>query len=116
MSTHVRLENKLSGQVCSLSEECLAKFTKFYPKVLLFTDDLTMKSARVQSLTTEEKSIPQVAVEAIRAGNNVLVFGKGIDPTLLEQTIFALQKEYEDSDSFRKKVDNSVQKILDLKK
>lgn len=116
MTAHVRLENKLSGKVCSLSAECLGQFEKSYPKVLLFTDGLTMKSARAQMGTTQEKDIEQVAIEAIEAGNNVLVFGNSVEPVLLEKTIFALQKKYEDSESFRKKVDTSVTKIINLKK
>ncbi len=116
MTTHVRIENKLSGKVCSLSEECIGKFAEFYPNVMLFTDDLSMKSALSQLGTNEEKTIEQVAIEAIDAGNNVLVFGKGVSASSLEKVIFALQKEYEDSDSFKKKIDNSVQKILNLKK
>jgi len=116
MTTHVRLENKLAGKVCSLSEECLAKFAEFYPKVLLFTDDLTMKSARVQEGTSEEKDVSQIAIEAIEAGNNVLVLGKNVNAALLEKTVYALEREYKDSESFRKKVDNSVTKILELKK
>lgn len=116
MTTHVRLENKLSGQVCSLSEECLSKFTDTYPKVLLFTDDLTMKSAKAQGDSTQEKSLGQIAVEAIKAGNNVLVFGRGTNASSLEEVVVTLQKEYEDSESFRNKVNNSVAKILELKK
>lgn len=116
MTAHVRLENKLSGKICSLSSECLSPFEKSYPKVLLFTDSLTMKAAKAQVGTTEEKPVEQIAIEAIEAGNNVLVFGNGITPVLLEKTIFALQKEYEDSESFRNKVDVSVAKIISLKK
>lgn len=116
MSTHVRLENKLSGKVCSLSEECLSKFAQYYPKVILFADDLSMKAAKYQDGTSEEKEIAQIAVEAIEAGNNALILGKNTSIETLEQTIFALQKEYDDSESFRKKVDSSVAKILELKK
>jgi beta-N-acetylhexosaminidase len=116
MTTHVRLENKLSGKVCSLSEECLSQFAKSYPKVLLFTDDLTMKAAAAQSGTIEEKDITQIAIEAIKAGNDVLVFGKGVDTIVLEKVSFTLQKEYEDSENFKAKIDYSVQKILELKK
>ncbi|AKM81062.1 MAG: Beta-N-acetylhexosaminidase [Candidatus Pacebacteria bacterium GW2011_GWF2_38_9] len=116
MTTHVRLENKLSGEICSLSEECLAQFKQSYPKVLLFTDDLTMKAARAQESGEGERDISEVAIEAVKAGNNVLVFGRGIDSSVLEKIIYALQQEYDDSESFRAKVDNSVEKILSLKK
>jgi len=116
MTTHVRLENKLSGEICSLSEECLTQFRQSYPKVLLFTDDLTMKAARAQDSGEGERDVSEVAIEAVKAGNNVLVFGRGIDPSVLEEIIYVLQQEYDDSESFKAKVDNSVAKILDLKK
>lgn len=116
MTTHVRLKDKLGGQVCSLSEECLSKFMEAYPKVLLFTDDLSMKSAQAQGEGVQEKSLSQVAIEAIEAGNNVLVFGRGVNASSLEEVMVALQKEYEDSESFKNKVANSLSKILELKK
>lgn len=116
MSTHVRLTDKFAGKVCSLSEECLGKFLELYPRVLLFSDDLSMKAARAQLGTSQEKDLPTVAVEAVRAGNNALIFGKGVETQTLEQVIYALQKEYEDSESFRQKVETSLGKILNLKK
>lgn len=116
MTTHVRLQGKLDGQVCSLSEACLSQFAQTYPKVLLFTDDLSMKAALAQGEIVQEKSLSQVAVEAIKAGNDVLVFGRGVDTSSLEEVIVALQKEYEDSESFKNKVANSLSKILELKK
>jgi beta-N-acetylhexosaminidase len=116
MSTHVRLEGKLAGKICTLSEECLGKFAEFYPKIILFTDDLTMGAAREQALTDEEKDLAQIAIEAIEAGNNALVFGRSTDPELLEKVAHALQSKYDDSESFRKKVDSSVAKIISLKK
>jgi beta-N-acetylhexosaminidase len=116
MTTHVRLQDKLADQVCSLSAECLSKLTTTYPEVLLFTDDLTMKAALVQGESSQEKSLGQVAVEAIQAGNNVLVFGKGVDAAALEEVTIALLKEYNDSESFKTKVNNSASKILSFKK
>lgn len=116
MTTHVRLAGKLDGEICSLSEECLAQFAQSYPKVLLFTDDLTMKAAGAKDSGDGEKDIDEIAIEAVKAGNNVLVFGRGIDAATLEKTIYALEQEYNDSESFRAKVDSSVEKILNLKK
>lgn len=116
MTTHVRLKDKLAGQICSLSEECLSEFHQSYPNVLLFTDDLSMKAALANEENAQERTLAQVAIEAIRAGNNVLVFGRGVDSASLEGVIVALQKEYEDSESFRTKINNSLSKILELKK
>lgn len=115
MTAHVRIEDKLDGKICTLSSDCLKNLIENYPKALLFTDDLLMDSAKIQLGTSEEKEITEIAIEAIEAGNNVLVFGKGADPILLDQVLYALEKEYNDSASFREQVDYSVTKILELK-
>jgi hypothetical protein len=87
-----------------------------YPKALLFTDDLLMESAAIQLGTSENKEITEIAIEAVEAGNDVLVFGRGVEPIVLDQVLYGLEKEYNDSASFRAKVDASVAKILALKK
>ena len=115
MTAHVRIEDKLDGNICTLSSDCLKDLIENYPKALLFTDDLLMDSAKIQLGTNEEKEITEIAIEAIEAGNDVLVFGKGAEPILLDQVLYALEKEYNDSASFRAQVDRSVTKILELK-
>ena len=116
MTAHVRLENKLAGQICSLSAECLQEFTNSYQQVLLFTDDLNMKAAKAQGKDLPEKNLTQLASEAILAGNDVLVFGKGVSPTSLEEITLALTNQYEDSENFRRQVDRALAKILKIKK
>jgi len=115
MSTHLRLKDKLAGQACSLSADCLTKVKEFYPNLLLITDDLTMDSARYLPNTSEEKSLDQVAIEAIEAGNHFLLFGSGVKPEELDQVLNTLEFKYLDSQSFRQDVDLAVQKILALK-
>jgi beta-N-acetylhexosaminidase len=116
MTAHVRLQDKLDGKICTLSEECLMDLIDNYPKALLFTDDLLMESAAIQLGTSENKEITEIAIEAVEAGNDVLVFGRGVEPIVLDQVLYGLEKEYNDSASFRAKVDASVAKILALKK
>ena len=116
MSTHVRLTDKFAGQVCSLSVDCVGKLPSLYPNILLFTDDLTMAAARASlGSSTVERSLGEVAIEALAAGNDVLLFGRGAKVEELETVLFALEKEYEDSASFRARVEASLAKILKLK-
>lgn len=112
MSSHLRLKDKLAGEPCSLSSECLAPVKKYYPQVLLITDDLTMASARYLPGTSQEKSLAEVAVAAVEAGNDILLFGKGTSATDLDEVLAALVFKYQDSQSFKALVDQAVAKIL----
>ncbi len=117
MSTHVRVTDKFTGQVCSLSVDCVGKLPELYPNVLLFTDDLNMAAAKIApGSNVVDRSLAEVAVEALKAGNDVLLFGRGVTAEELESVLFALEKEYEDSASFRARVEASLAKVIKLKK
>lgn len=116
MTSHLRLTDKLSGQPCSLSAECLQQFPKEYPDVLLISDDLGMISARSINDSEQLKDLSQVAIEAIRAGNHVLLFGNGVSLDEIDLVLHALEQEYQDSAGFRAQVDAAVLKVLNLKR
>lgn len=116
MVTHVSLANKFNGQICSLSSDCLSAISSNFPQVLIFTDDLMMASAREQAGSNQPAELGELAVQAVRAGNDVLVFGPSAGAADLEQVLTALETAYNDSQSFRERVDGSVAKILLLKK
>lgn len=117
MSTHVRVADKFDGRACSLSVDCVGKLPDLYPNVLLFSDDLMMAAARTQAGTNVvNRNLSEVAVEAIKAGNHILIFGRGVKAEELESVLFALEREYADSASFRERVEASLQKVLELKK
>lgn len=115
MTTHVRIQDKFNNQVCSLTADCVGKLGEIYPNVLLITDDLAMKAALSQPGTNQLKKLEQVAVEAVQAGNHILVFGPGVTAEDLEKVIYTLQEQYQDSTSFRAKVESALAKILELK-
>lgn len=116
MTTHVGITGILDEVPCSLSEVCLGKLPTLYPEVLFVTDALEMESARHQSGSNELKSLSEVSREAILAGNNVLVFGEEVSVGDFNVILDALEREYTQSEAFRKKLDVSVAKILLLKK
>lgn len=115
MSAHVRLQDKLAGQPCSLSKQCLDQLFQFYPEVLVITDDLLMESASYIPGSREKKSLSMIAIEAIEAGNHVLLFGRGFDYAQLNSLLNALEAKYEDSLDFQKQVNLASKKILSLK-
>jgi beta-N-acetylhexosaminidase len=115
MSTHLRLKDKFAGQPCSLSEQCVNQLHQFYPELLLITDDLLMESASYIPETSEKKTLSSIAIEAIEAGNQVLLFGPGFDYQQLNVLLADLEDQYEESLDFQKQVDEASKKILSLK-
>ena len=115
MSTHLRIQDKLAGQACSLSKQCLDQLFQFYPNVLVITDDLLMESASYIPGSKEKKPLSSIAIEAIEAGNHVLLFGKGFDYAQLNSLLNDLESKYEESLDFQRLVDQTSQKILSLK-
>lgn len=116
MTTHVRIADKFDGQVCSLSVDCVGKFSLLYPQILLFTDDLSMAAAKSRKGTNQiDRELGEVAVDALIAGNDILLFGRGTSAEELEKVLYVLENEYNDSLSFRNRVDASLAKILKLK-
>jgi beta-N-acetylhexosaminidase len=115
MSAHLRLKDKLAGQACSLSKQCLDQLFQFYPEVLLITDDLLMESASYIPGTNEKKNLSTIAIEAIEAGNHVLLFGADFDYAQLNSLLDDLEAQYAESLDFQKLVNQASQKILSLK-
>jgi len=115
MSAHLRLQDKLAGQPCSLSKQCLDQLFQFYPDVLVITDDLLMESASYIPGSNEKKTLSTIAIEAVEAGNHVLLFGAGFDYTQLNSLLRDLESKYEESLDFQKLVDQSSKKIFSLK-
>jgi len=115
MSAHLRLKDKLAGQACSLSKQCLDQIFQFYPKILVITDDLLMESAAYIPGSNEKKSLSTIAIEAIEAGNHVLLFGVGFDYGQLNSLLKDLENKYQESLDFQKLVDKASEKILSLK-
>jgi beta-N-acetylhexosaminidase len=115
MSAHLRLQDKLAGQPCSLSKQCLDQLFQFYPEVLVVSDDLLMESASYLPGTNEKKTLSEIAIAAIEAGNHILLLGKDFDYEQLPLLLSDLEKKYEDSLDFQKQVDLASSKILSLK-
>jgi beta-N-acetylhexosaminidase len=116
MSAHLRLQDKLAGQPCSLSKQCLDQLFQFYPDTLVISDDLLMQSASYLPGTSETRSLSEIAISAIEAGNHVLLLGLDFDYEKLSLLLSSLEEKYEDSLDFQKQVDLASNKILSLKR
>lgn len=139
MSSHVQIQDMLEGKPCSMSEECLSVFNNEMPLVILFTDALEMgalnssandfvenfsflkldapsENAQGKTTLSQEVKLTVLSYQAIMAGNNVLVFGSGVEASQLTKVVDELSAHYEQDEVFAKKVNESLLKILAVKK
>lgn len=127
MTTHVRLKDRFNNKACSQSAECLSPFKNNYPETLLFTDALDMESAQINpiqsglessatvSAKAESDSLSQRAILSLEAGNEILVFGKGVTAQELNQVLSDLVTKYQSSAEFKDQVDQVLIKVVSLK-
>lgn len=115
MTTHAVVAERTDGVPCSLSSVCLDVFPKHFPQVLLFADALEMESALVEEGTTAQKTLAEVAAQAVEAGNHVLVFGEPVSVTAIDEVVEALVARFAADPAFAQKIDAAALKILTLK-
>jgi beta-N-acetylhexosaminidase len=96
---------------CSLDTNCIQPLRQEFPQTLLFTDGLEMKA--VQTQPTEDLGV--LSIQAIQAGNDVLVFGTGISPVEFDGIINTLVDEYESNPTFKMHVEDRLKRILEYK-
>jgi beta-N-acetylhexosaminidase len=117
MTAHAAVENQSADIACSLSPACVRQLFDLYPDVVVFTDALEMEAARFNSAApAQPKALEAVAIEAIMAGNNVLVFGNGVPPAEIDRVMDRIRLEYANSATFRELVNASIEKIEKLRK
>lgn len=116
MTAHIAVENQSANIPCSLSVSCVSQLYDLYPDVVVFSDALEMAGARYNTRAPEvEKSLATVAVEAVMAGNTVLVFGQDVSAEELDTVLTRMKLEYTNSSEFRDRVNNSITKIKKLR-
>lgn len=106
MSTHVGVVGSYEDEPCSLNEDCLSDLTEYFYGVLTVTDALDMKAAGYGDLSLAER-----AVEAVKAGNNLLTFGPKVKRAELEAVLEALEAEYESDPEFAQQVKASIKTV-----
>jgi beta-glucosidase-like glycosyl hydrolase len=133
MNSHVKLNELLDGSPCSLSAACLSAFPHEFPLALLFTDALDMGAldSYGESLVDEFEfatlSLQEVAdnaeaakltalsYQAVMAGNDVLVFGRGVDSAQLAIVRDELAAKMKQDEELAERVELSVSKMLAVK-
>lgn len=110
MVAHVGIEGKDTTRPCTVYPDCISVLLRQYPEVITFTDALEMEAARY-SPSGEPKSLERVSIEALLAGNTVLVYGKDVTPDELVSVIQALADEYQASQLFAGLVDDAVKRL-----
>ena len=117
MTAHVGVVGTLETLPCSLSQECVGQLKTNYPDLLIFSDALDMRAAAHNAETpSEPKELTSVAREAFIAGNDVLVFGLGVNNANISEIIALFEKEYLFDDAFKVRVEEAVLKILKYKR
>lgn len=112
MTSHVAVVNQDESKPCSLSVDCVGQLKQEYPHVLLITDALEMKSTGIND---SDVFLEDIALQAVYAGNSVLLFGPSVSQGDIKIVQDRLLREFNDSYEFRELVNKQVQLILDYK-
>lgn len=124
--SHVGVSNQFPDIPCSLSPDCIGELKQNYPQVLVISDALEMEAAAYQapselsnasgsSQTAGPLTLAERAVRAVRAGNEVLLFGAQVTATEMEEVYQALLAESQRDPSFQALVEAAATKVRQTK-
>lgn len=112
MSAHVLVEEVAEDKPCSLSLDCLYALGIDHPQALILADALEMSAARFDTENpTQERRLPDVATDAVMAGNHVLIFGPTTTQSELEAVVERLKTEYTEHVDVRSSMQAAIIKI-----
>lgn len=111
MVTHVGVVNQFADIPCSLSEDCVGEITDNFDQALIFSDALDMKSA---SYNPAGKDFPlaDVVMEAVEAGDQVLVFGHGVRLEQFDEIKTIMRNRFQSDQYFQSRVYMAVRNII----
>ena len=115
MVSHAGVANQFSEVPCSLSASCVGELASQFPQTLVITDALDMKAAGYQQGNTELLTLAERALAALKAGNQLLLFGQQATPKELDQVVETLVTAYASEDAVKQQIDAAAEKILDRK-
>jgi len=116
MSTHVGVKGLYEDVPCSLNPDCMGDLRDFFPEALVFSDALDMDSAGYRKDAEELISFSQRAINALLAGNDVLIFGPKVTPAEIEEIVAELVRVYEVNPQLQDRVQSSLAKLWLYKK
>lgn len=140
MVTHVGVVEQYPDQPCSLNQDCVTDLSQYFSGVLVIADALDMMAASdfpaLDNSTTREilsnqgsliennsasestaaaeinsLSLAERAVAAVKAGNDLLTFGRQVRNSEMDEVVQALISEYQKQPEFAQQVKASVEKI-----
>lgn len=116
MVAHMGIVNQIPDLPCSLSADCIDQLKNTNPQALVISDALTMKAVAYDSeAKTYTRTLDSIALSAVYAGNQLLVFGPETTQVELQIVKSALVAQYVADTSFAEKVDMAVERVLDAK-
>ncbi|MDQ3008937.1 MAG: hypothetical protein M3Q81_05100 [bacterium] len=116
MIAPVGVTNQFAEIPCVLSEACIDQLKASYPATLIYSDALEMEAVYYQPPAEDGSELPPltlsaVSLQALLAGNDVLVYGASVTTAELDEVISFLATAYQENETFRAKVDASLEKI-----
>ena len=94
-----------------MSLDCVSEISNNFDQALIFTDALDMKSARY-SIDGKEAPLIDVAIRAVEAGDQVLVFGDSLTLDQYKQIKEAMLNRFQTDDYFKTQVYMAVRNII----
>lgn len=114
MVTHVGVENQYADIPCSLSSACVGELHTTFPDALIFSDALDMKAAAYTAKGTT-KTLPEVSLAALKAGNHVLLYGAGVTGEQLEEIISTIEAAVNSDDQVKARLDEAATAVIRYK-
>lgn len=114
MVSHVGVANQFADVPCSLSQSCVGELLQSYPDRVVITDALDMAAVR-NSPGLGRLSLADAALDAVAAGNTLLLLGERVTSADQQAVWDALLTEYQTNASFASKVDEAARKVVTLK-
>lgn len=112
MTAHVLVANTAEDKPCSLSPGCIYPLSIDHPNALIVTDAIEMQSARFDTENqTQERPLPAIAIDAVLAGNHVIMLGSDVPKNELEAVVERLKTEYTQNVDVRSNIRTSVVQV-----
>ena len=114
MSTFVGVTAQDPQTPCALSADCVGQLQTEYPQALLVTDALDMVSAGRRQ-ASGSATLADRSEAAVRAGNDVLLFGEGVSVAQLEGIVEAVAAVAQADPEFQTQLTNRLERVLQYK-
>lgn len=114
MVAHVGVENQDPSLPCSMSSSCVSQLTTNFEGVLVYSDDVLMASA-YQGMSQEDKTLYQVVLRALIAGNQQVLIGPGADAESLNDVVLLIEEAYTKNAFIQQVIDQSAARVVSFK-